>query len=333
MTDFIDDFLKGLEEDKSKPRERENFLQKVLMSSRDSQGTIVFAPFMDTKIKKFYVPVNGVREYRTTLSKFHEGNDEVWVKILQKELYGELTEAQSKLYDEVVGLFDQVDEEMGDTPNKWETLRVRSYSLFQGVVINHLDPKGAKKQDLINKPALLVFPSKQPINELAEAIKNKMAAMNNSKEWIPAVFSPNATGRDGVLTISFTKPDKPGYDCSVGFEFNSTYAKIIDPAVGFPEEVVNEFGDMIFSFLGWQNGPNGRFSEENFKELKAHLESALKVSQAGAPKVEEVPENKNGIDPMLATPVASSVAPEAAPAPTEAPASKADDDTEVDLPF
>lgn len=337
MTDFIDEFLEGLEKDKTQPRaERENFLQRLLMSSRDSQGTIIFAPFMDTKTKKFYVPVNGVREYRTTLSKFHNGEDEVWIKILQKEFYEDLTEEQSKLYDEVAGLFDQLSEELADSPNSWNVIRYRNYSLFQGVVINQIDTKGNKKAEMVGKPVLLVFPSKQPINELAEAIKNKIAGMGGSKEWIPAIFAPEAKGRDGVLTISFIKPDKPGYDCSVGFEFNSSYAKIIDPSVGFPEEVVKEFGDMVFSFIGWQNGPNGRFNEENFKEIKLHLEQALKSKSTSAPAHTEV-ENKNGVDPMLTAAPTAAPAPTPAPEPTaEAPVSdapKADSDTKVDLPF
>jgi len=299
MSDFIDDFLAGLEEDKQQPRQFEG-VEKILMSSRDNQGTIVVAPFMDTNTKKFYQLINGCREYRTTLTNFKDGADEVWVKILPKDLYGELSEAQSKLYDEVIDLFDQVEEELGDISNKWSMIRWRSYSLFQGVIINHIGIDGTKFKDRIGKPALLIFPSRQPINELASAIKSKVVAMNNSKEWIPAVFSPNSKGREGVITITFSKPDSPGYDCNVGFEFNSAYAKVVDPENGFPDEVVNKFGDLVDEFLGWQNGPNSKFNDNNFNELKKIFTVELKRLSVGNPKSIET-ENKNGVDPMISS--------------------------------
>lgn len=298
MSDFIEDFLEGLDKDGQRPR-KSSGIEKILMNSRDNQGTVVFAPFLDTNTKKFYVPVNDVRELRTTISRYRDGNDEVWMKILPKEFYGNLTESQSKLYDEVLGLFDQYNADLGDISNKWSKIRRRSYSLFQGVLINHLNSQGAQQRDRIGKPVLLVFPSRQPINELAVAIKNKIAGMNNSKEWIPAVFSPTSSGREGVVTISFTKPDSPGYDCSVGFEFNSSYAKIIDTEKGFPEEVTNEFGDVVSEFLGWQNGESGRFSEANFSELRKILTMEISKLSVDASRTEAPLENKNGIDPML----------------------------------
>lgn len=327
MSDFIDDFLAGLEEDKQHPRSTSSF-EKLLMSSRDNQGTVVFAPFQDTYSKKFYLLIPYVKEFKTVIPNYRDGNDEVWVKILPKEFYGDLTQEQSALYDEVVGLFDQVDEALGDIPNKWNLIRGRSYSIFQGVILNQLNAQGVKVSDHINKPALLIYPSRNPINELASAIKNKIAGMNNSKEWIPAVFAPTDKKREGVIAITFTKPDSPGYDCSVNFEFNSPYAKVIDPEVGFPEEVTKEFGNVLESFLGWQNGKNGRFNEENFKELKQVF--IVRLNSLGADKVkapEEPIENKNGVDPMIGQtnndPTTTAPAPEA----------DANGGTNVKLPF
>jgi hypothetical protein len=341
MADFIDDFLAGLEEDKQQPRQQDG-IEKVLMSSRDNQGTVVFAPFQDTFTKKFYLLVNNVREFKTPLSTYRNGADAVWVKILPKEFYGELTQQQSMLYDEVLGLFDEVNTDMGEVNNKWNIIRTRSYSLFQGVLINHINPSGAQQKERLGKPVLLIFPSRQPINELAAAIKNKIAGMNNSKEWIPAVFSPEAKGREGVITISFTKPDQPGYDCSVGFEFNSTYAKIVDPNVGFSEEVTSKFGNVLEEFLGWQNGDKIRFNETNFRELKKIFTTELAKLHAGIPKEEPAPENKNGVDPMLnGDPVAAAAAMPSDPAPQPAPETSAspapdaspDGGTGVELPF
>lgn len=325
MSDFIDDFLAGLEEDKQQPSSS-NSLMKVLMSARDNQGTVVFAPFQDTYSKKFYLLVPYVKEYKTALPNYKEGADEVWIKILPKEFYGDLTEDQSALYNEVAGLYDQVDEALGDIPNKWNIIRGRSYSLFQGVIMNQLNAQGTKLTDHIGKPALLIFPSRQPINELAAAIKNKIAGMKNSKEWIPAVFAPSDKGRQGVVTITFTKPDAPGYDCNVSFEFNSPYAKIIDPEEGFNEEVVSSFGNILELFLGWQNGKNSRFNEENFNEIKKIFISRLKELEIkNGKKPEEPIENKNGVDPMLGK--------DPTPAETSSPTSDVDGSTKIPLPF
>lgn len=323
MSDFIDDFLEGLEKDQPQPKSK-NGLEKILMSSRDNQGTIVFAPFQDTYSKKFYLRIPSVKEYKTSLSNYNEGKDEVWVKILPKEFYGELSESQSLLYDEVVGLFDELNESLGNIQNKWSIIRTRRYSLFQGVIMNQINTQGAKVNDNLNKPALLIFPSDNPITELAAAIKNKVAGMNNSKEWIPAVFAPTDKGREGVVTISFTKPDSPGYDCNVGFEFNSTYAKIIDPEVGFSEEITKNFGNILESFLGWQNGKNSRFNEENFLELKKVFTVRIKGLQVdkGKKSEEAAPENKNGVDPMIDNQPK-----------TEEPAASGDGGTKVPLPF
>lgn len=342
MSDFIDDFLAGLEEDKQQPRQQSG-LEKILMSSRDNQGTVVFAPFKDSLTGKFYILVNNCREYKTTISTYRDGNDEVWVKILPKEFYGELNAAQSALYDEVAGLFDQVDSDLGEIANKWSIIRKRSYSIFQGVLTNHLNSAGVQQKERLGKPALLIFPSRQPINELAVAIKNKIAGMGNSKEWIPAVFSPTSTGREGVITISFTKPDSPGYDCSVGFEFNSNYAKIVDPVAGFPEEVTKDFGNILEEFLGWQNGNDSRFNETNFREMKKIFTAELAKLNAGIPKEQPTPENKNGVDPMIdggtgqapqvTTP--TTAAPQPAPETSASPAPDASPDggTGVELPF
>lgn len=332
MSDFIDDFLAGLEEDSQKPQ-RSSSITKLLMSSRDNQGTIVFAPFQDTVTKKFYLAVNNVREFRTTMPNYRNGEDEVWVKILPKEFYGDLTPQQSALYDEVVGLFDQCDSDLEDMANKWSTIRVRNYSLFQGVLINHINIAGAQLKDSLGKPALFIFPSKQPINELAVAIKNKIAGMNNSKEWIPAVFSPTVTGREGVVTISFTKPDAPGYDCNVGFEFNSAYAKVVDPVVGFPEDVVKEFGSILELFLGWQNGDNSLFNEANFKSLKDIFTVEI-AKHTPHTYVDGNIENKNGVDPMLNTSAAPEPIPTPNPTSTAAPsATSPDGGTGVNVPF
>lgn len=296
MSDFIDDFLSGLEADKQQPRTN-NGIVKMLMSAPDNQGAVLFAPFQDTATKQFYKLIRGCKELKTTISTYKDGNDAVWVKILPKEFYDDLTPAQSELYDRVVGLFDQYDEQLGDIPRKWESIRTRSYSLFQGVLTGQVNKAGTVVTDNVGKAVLLIFPARNPINELATAIQTKKAAMNNSTEWIPAIFAPGPTGRMGVVTISFSKPDSPGYNCSVGFEVNSAINKVVSEE-GFPEDVVSQFGDMVSEFLGWQNGDGSKFNTTNFTELEKILTIELNKLNTGAPSNPQV-ENKNGVDPMI----------------------------------
>jgi hypothetical protein len=300
MTDFIDDFLAGLENDKPKPRTDFSRLNKILMSAGPNQGTIMFAPFMDPKSSKFYRIVPGVREMKTTVTKFHDGNDDVWVKILPEDAYGTLSEEDHNLYSEVAGMFDQYAEYYNNTdPAPWNYVRYRSYSIFQGIVLNHADKNGAVIEDNVGHPALIMFPTKTPITELANAISAKIANLKN-KEWLTKVFSTTDSGREGALSIKFTKSDNIGYDTSVSFEFNSTFSVVIDPNFSISQEIKDLFGDFISSFIGWENSENGLFDRGLFSELKQVLTIELKKIEAGStPTTDEQPENKNGNDPML----------------------------------
>lgn len=334
MSDFIDDFLSGLEEDKQKPRVKGDRIQKVLMSSLVNQGTVVFAPWINHDDNKFYKVMTGVREYKTNLSLYRDGKDSVWVRILPKEFYGDLTDAQLELYSEVTGLFDQLDSDMGETASKSQKLRYRSYSLFDGVLINHVNTKKEQLDENIGKAVLLMFPSRGPVNELATAIQAKINSTKGSREWIPAIFSKDDKGREGCMSINFEHPEGViGYKTQVTFEFNTSYSKYVDPVEGFPEEVTNLLGDPIGSFLGWENGEEGYFSTKLFNEMKQILTVAIKTNgKVPAEATEPAPENRNGVDPMVDAKPADEAPQSAAPAPAEAPAD-ATADGEIKLPF
>jgi hypothetical protein len=335
MGNFIDDFLSGLENDKQKPRESGNRIQKILMSVKDNQGTVVFAPFMNKDDHKFYKVMTGVREFNAPCSLYRNGEDSVWMRILPKDMYGELNAAQSQFYDEVAGLFDQLDADLGDWNDKYTKLRYRTYSLFHGVLINHVNSQKTKLTDNINKAVLLIFPSRGPVNELATAIQSKINATNGSKEWIPAIFSNTDKGREGCMSINFEHPEGViGYKTQVSFEFNSSFSKMVDPEAGFPEEVVSLMGDPIGNFISWENGENGYFNDKLFIELKEILSVELKTANK-APKVDEPLENKNGVDPMLSSgALTAQPAAESAPAPQpEAAPEAAAGDGEIKLPF
>lgn len=319
--DEIDDFLAGLEQDAQKPVRKAGLL-KVGMNAKCNQGTIVFAPYKDSSDGKFYKKVEKVKEYSCNVSLFKNGEEPVKVKILPKEFYGELTPTESTLYDEVSGLFDQVDAFIGDIPNKYQTIGTRNYALFQGYVLNHV-PSDGSQSELTGKPALLKFPQTIPVTALGTAVNGMMATMGGDKSWIPAVMCPNNEGREGALQITFNKGNI-GYDCSVSIVMNSRFSSVVDPK-GYPEEVVSLFGDMIEEFLGWENGEGKKFNEALFLELKKVF--LLKLGGQAAPKPVEAPENKNGKDPMVSAPAVA--AEPAEPVAPSAPAGKG----KGDLPF
>lgn len=298
MSSLVDDFLAGLETDKSQEFSAGDRISKILMSAQDNQGTVVIAPFKNPS-GKFYTLLEGVREYNTVCSLFRNGETSAWIKILPKNAYGELSPEDAALHQEVTGLFDEVNEKLSnENPNSWQSIRVRKYSLFQGVLMKHINRANEEIKDNKDKAVVLIFPSKAPIDAMATAVNAKINTMGGSKEWIPAVFSPTPEGRDGVMSITFKKPASPGYDAQVGFEFNSSYVTLVDRK-GFPEDVVKLFGDPVDEFLGWQNGKNSKFNREMFVELKAALRVALKSPNAPSAPT-EAPKNNNGVDPMLA---------------------------------
>lgn len=316
MADFIEDFLAGLENDAPKPRTFEDRITKMIMSSSDYQGSIMFAPFMNEH-GKFYSSYEGVREFSMTTSLLQEGKTQVWVKVLPKNAYGELSAEDSNLYDEVAGLYDQVMDgyESLDPKIRYSMMRYRNYSIFQGVLLKHTNRDQQPITDNIGNPCLFIYPSLQPISAMSNAIKVKINSMGN-KSWVTAIFAPTRENRQGAMIINFTKPDKPGYDCQVSFEFNSAFSQIIDPNNPLPEKAEQLCKNTVSDWIGWQNGENGLFNSTLFKELKATLTAELKKQSAGAPAPAAPVANQNGADPMLG---AAPVAP-VAPAPVQSPA-------------
>jgi hypothetical protein len=318
MSDFIDDFLNNLDEDKSKGNEGFNDrIQKLYFSYEGNHGIMIFAPFVDKATQRIYISLPKVKEYKATCSKFKNGDEESWIKILPKSAYGELTADQSALYEEASSLWDQVNDEIGDNEGSFSQIREKTYSLMQGIVISQRDLNKSTVDDYVNKAALLIFPGKSAINALAAAVESKVASVGN-KSWISAVFSPNAEGRKGAVVISFNKnlSTGVGYQSTVQFEMNSEWSKVVD-SDKFEAAEVAKFGNMVTTFLGWQAGDNDHaFDSKVFEELIAALKLKLKGIDNPTPAPsQEAPENKNGVDPMLT--------PTPAPAPTTGPETQA----------
>lgn len=307
MADFIEEFLNQLEADKSKPRTDFNRLNKLIMSAQDYQGTMMFAPFM-SKSSRFYKKITGVREIKTCVSLFHEGNDEVWCKILPEGDYGNLSDEDKDLYNEVAGLFDELYETLDEAgEGNWGFIRYRSYSIFQGIVLKHTNSSNVEITDNAGIAAMLIYPSKSPVDEMSKAISTRIANIGN-KTWVSAVFSPDDKNRKGAMSIRFTKKEgnAVGYDCQVAFEFNSDWSKIIPDDFSVDEETMKLFGDYVAPFIGWENDNenNSLFNRKLFEEMKKILTIELAKHET-APKSEPAPENKNGQDPMLNNPTAA----------------------------
>jgi hypothetical protein len=303
MPDFIEDFLNNLEEDKSKFSEGfGDRIKKLYFSFEDNHGILIFAPFIDKLAHRPYILLQGVKEYKAPCSKYKGGDEATWMRILPKQAYGQLTDEQSKLYDEVVSLWDQVNNEIGESDDAFTQIRVKTYSLFQGIILKQNASNGKAIEDNINKAALLIYPGKSVVNALSSAIESKIATMG-TKEWITAIFSPDANNRDGVISITFNKKTGGGfgYEATVGFEMNSNWTKVIDPTK-FEQAEIEKLGGVVPTFLGWQSADDEHpFDSKVFEELSGVLKLKLKSidNPTPAPNAEPAPKNMNGVDPMV----------------------------------
>lgn len=295
MSDFnVDAFLEGLEQDKASSRGSSDRINKILMNVKDNQGTIIFVPFTNKKNNNFYMKVADVKEWKGHTTKLDSG--EAWYKILPEEYYGDLSPENRELLAEVNGLYDTISEY---EVHEFDTLRRRNYSLFYGVLTSHVGVDNNELGDNIDKPCLFIFPSLSPINAMSTAISAKVQALKGRKEWITGVLSPNNTGREGVMSITFKKATGPGYETTIGFEFNTQYDTVIDPKLVFDEEITKFFNDPLRDLLGWQgDGESGYFNVDIIKELRDDLKLELKrlvAEDSGSPSdSDKTYENKNG---------------------------------------
>lgn len=270
----LDAFIAQVNNDKSKgstdPKSR---LNKLLMNTRDHQGTVSFLPVRSQKTGQFYTKLSRVIEYWGTTSIIENG--EAWYKILPLEAYGELSQDDLDLYNEVKGYLDQVESNLD-----YDEYRVRNYVLFNGILMDiHPKAENAKiNKDIIGCPCLFVYPSNGVIDAFGTAINNKIDIMKGNKQWIPTILNPTYKGYQGVMQVSFTKSSGVGYDTAVAFEFNSNFNQIVDPAYEIPEETVKKFDDVLPTFLGWMYDRDNEkyFNTIAFKELRDQLKIYIK---------------------------------------------------------
>jgi hypothetical protein len=304
----VESFLKGLDEDAVPNRGLEGGINKILMNTKDNQGTIEIIPFLNKKTNNFYLILSDVKEWNghTTKLKF----DSVWYKVLPDEYYENLSPENQTMLTEINGLFESI---KGYDEVDFNTLRVRNYTLIYGVLRSHINIDDKKITDNVDKPCLFIFPSFSPVNAIKIAISAQCQVLG-SKNWITGILNPENTGRKGVMTITFKKTSTPGYATTVGFNFNNKDlgSSLVDPTRVFDDNITKHFDDPIKDLLGWQSdGEGGYFNVDVMRELRDDLKLELKRlgSDSEPIKPEQVYENKNGnIDPMKsASPVTESV--------------------------
>jgi hypothetical protein len=295
----LEAFMEGVNQDCTKEKGTNNSIKRVLMNTRDNQGSVTLLPFISKKLGNIYLKLEKVREINGPTSIIDSGN--AWYRILQKSDYGTLTKEQEELYDEVVGLYDWL---WDNSTLDHNTMRIRRYSAFTGICLNHINLAGAQVTDNIDQPCLLVFPSNAPIDALNTAIATKRNILKErTVQWLQGIITPATKGRKGAIVITFKKPDSPGYAASVSFETNNLDEGliVIDPNKEFDEETVAKFDDPLRVFLGWgyDSAKKSYFNEELFKQCRDVIKTYIKEVKVNENHDETAPENKNGnADPM-----------------------------------
>lgn len=292
-------FIEGVMRDKTKERTSVG-LRRLLMNVKDNQGTVTFIPIVSKSIKNIYTKIERVREYNGKTSLLDSG--EGWYRILPVERYIGMTPLQLELYNEVVGLYD----ELFGWELPYDEARIRTYSIFTGILVRLVDTENNEKTDYKDNPCLFIYPSNSPIDALNTAISNKKSVLKDRiQQWLGKIISPdNSTGHQGVIQISFKKNDGPGYVSTVTFEVNDEFTKIVDPKKVYSNEFLSHFDDPIKTFLGWCYDYESKtyFNELLFRELRDNLTIRLKELQLAAEEDNGEPEsyeNKNGnVDPM-----------------------------------
>lgn len=276
MTDQeVDDFLTDLLNDQSKPKNR---LNKLTMTSNANKGTVMFVIIPEGSTGKFYGKLESVRE----VNQFTELNEKIdgdcWHKILPKSAYKNLSEEDSMLYDQCVTLFDKLYESgaWGYDLERAGVARYRTYGLFYGYILRHINEKGNPVRDGQNNltsdhVSLMMYPTNKVIDALGAAITAKKLASGGSTTWLPRYLSRATVGRTGAVTIK-TSGGKGGYDVSITFEANSEDNPYVVPADLDLTDSFEKCQDFVKDFLGWQgDDDNGYFNRPLFLEIREYL--------------------------------------------------------------
>lgn len=264
----VDDFLSKLSKDTSS--KGENSIERLNLNFNDCKGNYFYILF--SSVNGFYKQLNKVKELRAF--SIDLGKD-TWFEILEKSDYGELDEEEAKLYDEVVRLYAQAEKIDANTEN-WQNkfTRNKSYCLIYAHVIKFINhDSGVVDKDRVNKPAMMVFPSKKYLEALKLAISTKSSVMGNSS-WLNKILSNDPKKREAVITTDFFG-GQGGYKCQVSFEMDKDAVKNMLPDnfdFSNEAEYFNK-SNIVKDFLRWQapEGTDKIFNTELFKEIRLRL--------------------------------------------------------------
>lgn len=263
----LEDFVNKLSSDTST---RKNPYERYNLAMPNEKGNYFYLLFPDKN--SFYKSLNRVKELKAFSSKLSK---DVWFSILEKSDYGKLTEEEAKLYDEVIRLYAQV-EKIDSNLEDWTKKRTRtkSYCLVYAHVIKFINhDNGMVDKDKVNKPAMLIFPSKKFLEAFNQVMVTKNSIMGNNN-WLSRVLSVDPKKRDAIITTEFFG-GKGGYTCTVSFELDKDVVKSMLPDnYDFTSELdyfMNS--DITKEYLRWQaSEEDGKiFSTELFQELRLRL--------------------------------------------------------------
>jgi hypothetical protein len=291
MSVDIDAFMSSLASNSNK---REKLIEKFNLGFTNEKGNYFYILF-PSKGGQWITNLGKVREFKGFSTK--RGKD-AWFEILNKKDYGNLSEDEEKLYDEVLRLYSQVESmDANIDQSKWQLKHTRSKTYcitFAHVIkfINH--DTGVVDKDKVNKPALLIFPSGRYSDSFSTACQTKTSIMGNNK-WMLKILTNDPKNREAIVTTDFFG-GQGGYNCSVGFEMDKDAVKSMLPEnYDFTNER-DTFADtnIIREFLGWQAPEESEaiFNMEIFKEIRLRMldlihpakETPVSVQQATQPQ-------------------------------------------------
>jgi hypothetical protein len=292
----LEDLLAKLKNDSESKSNRK--LRKIIMNSPEVVGSTINAlPILIEG--NLYYKLDAVREFNTSSKFYRNGENDTWIRLLDKASYGELTADEVELWkktkDSLENLISKVDD--------FYTARFRKYTLIPVYITKFIDPNGAENPDM-KGTSLLVFPSHAPIKALNSAI-TMMSNNSGGNQWMPLVLSPTLKGRQGALSIKFSKSTTTkGYDCAITVVMNGEWTKVVDPSVDYSEGI--EFNP-VREFLAWQATDEKLFNKDIIQEL--YESSEFKLNKINKKKSENT-EQPNTVEKSDENQVVNTTEPE-----------------------
>lgn len=312
----LSSFLENLKSDSEVTRGPR--LNKLIMNSPELIGsTITYLPVMMKD--NYYLKIEEVAEVNMP-SRILETKDNgpVWMKILPIEFYGNITEDQKNLHEQVLKLHAQY----SDLVDDYNLSRFRRYTLIHGYILK-LEDTNKTVVPKFNGPSMMVYPSHTPLQALHNSIQLAQSSLGDPNKWFPLIFTDKSTNRNGALVSSFNRSTtSKGYVCNINITPNSQFNTLVEPTFDYSEEF-KLFTDPIRSFLSWQAPEDSLFHNELMMEIRDYLSARIiainnnrNTNRAGTPF--QTPASSPA---PLETPAA---APQGQPAPAANPIARPD---------